>query len=63
MRIIRYLTEEAEQEAFRAQANESFTKLKDHPVLTSTTQEIQGHLGELTDSVRGQTVEVTFADR
>lgn len=62
LRIIRYLTEEDEQEAFRAQANESFTKLKDHPVLTATTQEIQGHLGELTDSVRGQTVEVTFAE-
>lgn len=62
LRIIRYLTEENEQEAFRAQANESFTKLKDHPVLTSTTKEIQGHLGELTDSVRGQTVEVTFAE-
>ncbi|MFD7677054.1 ATP-dependent endonuclease [Streptomyces sp. NPDC060187] len=62
LRIIRYLTEEDEQEAFRAQANESFTKLKDHPVLTATTTEIQGHLGELTDSVRGQTVEVTFAE-
>ncbi|WP_223188104.1 ATP-dependent nuclease [Streptomyces sp. CBMA29] len=62
LRIIRYLTEEEEQEAFRTQANESFTKLKDHPVLTSTTKEIQGHLGELTDSVRGQTVEVTFAE-
>lgn len=62
LRIIRYLTGEDEQEAFRAQANESFTKLKDHPVLTATTTEIQGHLGELTDSVRGQTVEVTFAE-
>ncbi|MEU9413073.1 AAA family ATPase [Streptomyces sp. NPDC048281] len=62
LRIIRYLTEEDDQEAFRAQANESFTKLKDHPVLTATTSEIQGHLGELTDSVRGQTVEVTFAE-
>lgn len=62
LRIIRYLTEEDDQEAFRAQANESFTKLKDHPVLAMTTNEIQGHLGELTDSVRGQTVEVTFAE-
>lgn len=62
LRIIRYLTGEDEQEAFRAQANESFMKLKDHPVLTATTAEIQGHLGELTDSVRGQTVEVTFAE-
>ncbi|MFD3566016.1 ATP-dependent endonuclease [Streptomyces sp. NPDC058667] len=62
LRIIRYLTEADEQEAFRAQANASFTKLKDHPVLTTTTAEIQGHLGELTDSVRGQAVEVTFAE-
>ncbi|MET9664981.1 AAA family ATPase [Streptomyces sp. NPDC006475] len=62
LRIIRYLTEEEEQEAFRVQANDSFTKLKEHPVLTATTKEIQGHLGELTDSVRGQTVEVTFAE-
>ncbi|RZD71852.1 ATP-dependent endonuclease [Streptomyces albidoflavus] len=62
LRIIRYLTGEDEQEAFRAQANEAFTRLKDHPVLTATTTEIQGHLGELTDSVRGQTVEVTFAE-
>jgi putative ATP-dependent endonuclease of OLD family len=62
LRIIRYLTSEEEQEEFRTQANESFTKLKDHPVLTSTTGEIQGHLGELTDSVRGQTVEVAFAE-
>ncbi|MFI0765661.1 ATP-dependent nuclease [Streptomyces sp. NPDC021218] len=62
LRIIRYLTEEDEQEEFRAQANDSFTELKKHPVLTATTKEIQGHLGELTDSVRGQTVEVTFAE-
>ncbi|WP_344408994.1 ATP-dependent nuclease [Streptomyces viridochromogenes] len=62
LRIIRYLTDEDEQEAFRAQANDSFTKLKEHPVLTSTTKEIQGHLGELTDSVRGQSVEVAFAE-
>jgi putative ATP-dependent endonuclease of OLD family len=62
LRIIRYLTEKDEQEEFRAQANDSFTELKKHPVLTATTKEIQGHLGELTDSVRGQTVEVTFAE-
>ncbi|MEU8522430.1 AAA family ATPase [Streptomyces sp. NPDC048577] len=62
LRIIRYLTGEDEQEAFRGQANEAFTKLKDHPVLTATTTEIQGHLGALTDSVRGQTVEVAFAE-
>ncbi|MCX5309041.1 AAA family ATPase [Streptomyces sp. NBC_00160] len=62
LRIIRYLTEEDEQEGFRAQANDSFSELKKHPVLTATTKEIQGHLGELTDSVRGQTVEVTFAE-
>ncbi|MQL61900.1 AAA family ATPase [Streptomyces vinaceus] len=62
LRIIRYLTEKDEQEEFRAQANDSFMELKKHPVLTATTKEIQGHLGELTDSVRGQTVEVTFAE-
>ncbi|MFC8493005.1 ATP-dependent endonuclease [Streptomyces sp. NPDC057235] len=62
LRIIRYLTEEEEQNEFRAQANESFTELKKHSVLTTTTKEIQGHLGELTNSVRGQTVEVTFAE-
>ncbi|WP_406123662.1 AAA family ATPase [Streptomyces canus] len=62
LRIIRYLTKKDEQEEFRAQANDSFTELKKHPVLTATTREIQGHLGELTDSVRGQTVEVTFAE-
>ncbi|MFI2116704.1 ATP-dependent nuclease [Streptomyces rubiginosohelvolus] len=62
LRIIRYLTGQDEQEEFRAQANDSFTELKKHPVLTATTKEIQGHLGELTDSVRGQTVEVTFAE-
>ncbi|WP_386337724.1 ATP-dependent nuclease [Streptomyces xiangluensis] len=62
LRIIRYLTSEEEQEEFRTSANDSLTKLKDHNVLTSTTSEIQVHLGELTDSVRGQTVEVTFAE-
>ncbi|SFO06580.1 AAA domain-containing protein [Streptomyces sp. cf124] len=41
LRIIRYLTEEHEQEEFRAQANDSFTELKKHPVLTATTKEIQ----------------------
>jgi putative ATP-dependent endonuclease of OLD family len=62
LRIIRYLTTEKEQEEFRATANNSLKELKNHNVLTSTTNEIQGHLGELTNSVRGQTVEVTFAD-
>ncbi|MEU9369517.1 AAA family ATPase [Streptomyces avermitilis] len=62
LRIIRYLTTEAEQEEFRATANNSLKELKGHSVLTSTTNEIQGHLGELTNSVRGQTVEVTFAE-
>ncbi|MCX4856600.1 ATP-dependent nuclease [Streptomyces canus] len=62
LRIIRYLTTEKEQEEFRATANNSLKELKGHNVLTSTTNEIQGHLGELTNSVRGQTVEVTFAD-
>ncbi|MGI5122309.1 ATP-dependent nuclease [Marinactinospora thermotolerans] len=62
LRIIRYLTSDAEQEEFRARANASFDGLTGHPVLTSTIKEIQSHLGELTDPVRGQTVEITFAE-
>ncbi|MER6284439.1 ATP-dependent nuclease [Streptomyces sviceus] len=62
LRIIRYLTSEEDQEKFRATANKSLKELKTDPVLTATTDGIQGHLGELTNSVRGQTVEVTFAD-
>ncbi|WP_158224499.1 AAA family ATPase, partial [Amycolatopsis sp. KNN50.9b] len=62
LRIIRYLTSDEERDEFRTKVNDSFAKLKEHPVLTSTTREIQGHLGELTDAVRGQTVEVTFAE-
>ncbi|WP_405861079.1 AAA family ATPase [Streptomyces sp. NBC_01515] len=62
LRIIRHLTTEEEREDFLSSANDSFKELKKHGVLTTTTGEIQGHLGELTNSVRGQSVEVTFAD-
>lgn len=62
LRIIRHLTTEEEREDFLSSANDSFKELKKHDVLTTTTDEIQGHLGELTNSVRGQSVEVTFAD-
>ncbi|MEU9111301.1 AAA family ATPase [Streptomyces sp. NPDC048483] len=62
LRIIRYLTTEDEQEDFRRAANASLREVKGHGVLTSTTTEIQGHLGQLTESVRGQTVEVAFAE-
>ncbi|WP_216587750.1 ATP-dependent nuclease [Streptomyces brasiliscabiei] len=62
LRIIQHLTTKEEREEFVDTANESFKELKKHGVLTTTTGEIQGHLGELTNSVRGQSVEVTFAD-
>ncbi|WP_329101603.1 ATP-dependent nuclease [Streptomyces sp. NBC_01439] len=62
LRIIRHLTSEEEREDFLKSANDSFKELKKHDVLATTTDEIQGHLGELTNSVRGQSVEVTFAD-
>lgn len=62
LRIIRHLTTKEDQDGFVDSANESFKELKNHGVLNATTGEIQGHLGELTNSVRGQSVEVTFAD-
>ncbi|MEU5382017.1 AAA family ATPase [Streptomyces sp. NPDC005968] len=62
LRIIRYLTTEDDQEEFRTTANDSLKELTKHRVLTSTTDEIQSHLGKLTNSVRGQSVQVTFAE-
>ncbi|MEV0254692.1 AAA family ATPase [Streptomyces sp. NPDC050732] len=62
LRIIKYLTTEDDQEKFRTTANDSLKELTNHDVLTSTTGAIQTHLGKLTDSVRGQSVQVTFAE-
>ncbi|MDX3695976.1 AAA family ATPase [Streptomyces europaeiscabiei] len=62
LRIIQYLTTGEQQDDFVKNANESFKELKKHGVLTTAKDEIQDHLGKLTDSVRGQSVEVTFAD-
>ncbi|MFE3519394.1 ATP-dependent endonuclease [Streptomyces sp. NPDC059166] len=62
LRIIQYLTTEDDQEKFRVTANDSLKELTNHDVLTTTTDAIQIHLGKLTDSVRGQSVQVTFAE-
>lgn len=62
LRIIQYLTSEDDQEKFRATANDSLQELTNHAVLTATTDAIQTHLGKLTDAVRGQSVQVTFAE-
>ncbi|MFE7522728.1 ATP-dependent nuclease [Streptomyces halstedii] len=62
LRIIKYLTTEDVQEAFRTTANTSLKQLTNDPVLTTTTDAIQTHLYKLTDSVRGQSVQITFAD-
>ncbi|WUS96948.1 AAA family ATPase [Streptomyces sp. NBC_00708] len=62
LRIIQHLTTGEQQDDFVKSANKSFKDLKDHGVLTTAKGEIQDHLGKLTDSVRSQTVEVTFAD-
>ncbi|MFE9240497.1 putative ATP-dependent endonuclease of OLD family [Streptomyces griseus] len=62
LRIIQYLTTGEEQEKFRSTANDSLKELTNHDVLTTTTDAIQTHLGKLTDSVRGQSVQVTFAE-
>ncbi|MCF6523044.1 AAA family ATPase [Streptomyces sp. JJ36] len=62
LRVIQHLTTDEQQEDFVKSANKSFKALKDHGVLTVAKDEIQDHLGKLTDSVRGQSVEVTFAD-
>ncbi|MBK7623001.1 MAG: AAA family ATPase [Kineosporiaceae bacterium] len=61
-RIIELLTTPAEADAFVEAVNQAMRNLSSDPVLTKTTSEIQGHLDELTQPVRGQKVGINFED-
>lgn len=61
-RIIELLMAPEEVTGFVKAANEAMRRLRDNPVLTTTTREIQAHLGELTQPVRGQRVGIDFED-
>ncbi|WP_329243153.1 AAA family ATPase [Actinoallomurus sp. NBC_01490] len=62
LRVIEQLTTDDEQKSLVEDVNEVFAGLAAHPVLTTTTGAIQEHLDDMTLSVRGQKVNVTFQD-
>ncbi|MBT2401128.1 ATP-dependent endonuclease [Streptomyces sp. ISL-100] len=62
LRVIQQLTSTDEQTSFLREANKAFDTLEQDVVLTKTSGAIQGHLDNLTLSVRGQRVSVTFHD-
>ncbi len=61
-RVIQQLTSEDERDVFLTKANTAFEGLREDPVLTKTSEAIQGHLSGLTQAVRGQYVDVGFHD-
>ncbi|WP_328954068.1 ATP-dependent nuclease [Kitasatospora purpeofusca] len=62
VRVIQQLTSEGERDIFLKKANIAFEELREDPVLTKTSEAIQGHLSGLTQAVRGQYVDVGFHD-
>ncbi|MFD5560178.1 ATP-dependent nuclease [Kitasatospora griseola] len=62
VRVIQQLTSEGERDIFLKKANTAFEELREDPVLTKTSEAIQGHLSGLTQAVRGQYVDVGFHD-
>jgi putative ATP-dependent endonuclease of OLD family len=58
--IIRYLIDEADRNDFLQKANDGLRDLEKHPVITKTEAELQGHLSDLTDAVRGQSIGLSF---
>lgn len=61
-RIIELLTPREEADAFVESANQALRALSSDPVLIRTTSAIQGHLDELTQPVRGQSIGINFED-
>lgn len=56
--VIQMLFTADERQSFLNEANKQLKDLREHPVVTTTEKQIQGHFGRLTDPVRGQTVAV-----
>lgn len=61
--VIEMLFTEQEQQDFLKDANTHLGKLKDHTVVTKTTEQIQTHVERLTSPVRGQAVGIDFVDQ